>query len=735
VKYPFSFHKLLTMKKYLPFLLFFFHASIFTQSLHAQMRDTLTICAGQKAHLFGAIVGFSPDCTPLASSCAQSPFVPPPPVFYWEANGIQIEVKQNFPSTTVSPTTTTLYTQAVRYSCPRSSNCATGALGGVKKFKETLVIVVNCNNSTPIKDTIKLCLGQSANLTGITRFSPDCQSNTGGINSGNGGIPTDNEPTFYWETSNSEQIPNSGQTATVSPATSTLYKNIVRYNCLGGPASNGSRGPLSPDLYQTLKETFVSVGNCTVSSQPCSEEGTFFFEQCANEGRFFFVKLKDGRIFDPYFTNGLNWEVKEGQKVKFSFIDTSFVTPCPQAEKAITITCVEEILPVFYTKVIDTIRICAGQSVNLKGLLWNQYSTQLNCPTPAQGPSPSSFPPSGRISTPVKSLWQGLNLDNTSDSITAAAKPITTTLYQQNISYTCQYTTARHEPSISPREIVKTVKETLVIVENCQQSCSTEGTFFFQQCANQGEFFFIKLKDGRVFDPYFVNGLNWEVKEGQKVKFNYVDTSFFTPCPQAEKAITITCVEEIQPTPETLFEDYPWLKTKVDAANCDGTKISEYNFGGYTFIFVESPTKSVIYYNGAEHCTSSSSFDCRPYYGIANKHASRTYTCAKITNGIADQALKVLKNPVVSEEKGLTKVLLAPNPVDDNLTVEIKDAKAAGQLTIYDIYGHTISTRKIEKAATENKTLNLDFSNFQSGLYLLEWRSKGFSIVKKVVKQ
>jgi hypothetical protein len=720
------------MKKFLTYFTVVLFILSFTPSLEAQervttvLRDTITICAGQNAYLFGPIREFTTECTPFPPGCSQSNFVVPPPTYYWEGNGIPIDISREFPEATVSPTVTTLYTQGVRYSCPRSSNCATGVIGGTLKFKETLVIVdnnciirdtlticagqtaflfgavspviqncpslgpgclpsgliipspsyrwegggelivvnanypvttvsptittlysqsyiyscpgsrncaqgisggsktfkqtlvvvVNCSDANTVKkDTIKICSGQSANLTGITSFYPDCPI-------GFGGVSTDMIPTYYWEAPDNLILPNSNQTANVSPSTSTIYKHIVSYNCLGGPGSSGSiRGPFSLPLYKTLKETFVSVENCQAF---CSTEGTFFFQQCANEGEFFFIKLNDGRVFDPFFANGLNWEVKNGQKVKFSYIDTSFVTPCPQAEKAITINCVEEIEP----------------------------------------------------------------------------------------------------PVIN-------------------QNCSTEGTFFFEQCANEGEFFFIKLNDGRIFDPYFDNGINWTVKNGQKVRFNYRDTSFVTPCSQAAKAITITCVEEIipkaQPPIDPLLNKYPWLLTTVDTRNCDGTKISEYDFGGYSFILVESPTQSIIYYEtGSLHCTSSPQFDCRPFYGIANKQAALTYTCSNIINGKDSQkelALKAPKTQAVLKNKDITQVVVSPNPVEDNLIVDISGAKAAGQLTVYDIYGRSLLSRSVEKPDTDHNFLNLDLTNYHSGIYMVEWRSRGFSIVKKVIKQ
>lgn len=86
---------------------------------------------------------------------------------------------------------------------------------------------------------------------------------------------------------------------------------------------------------------------------------------------------------------------------------------------------------------------------------------------------------------------------------------------------------------------------------SCEYSMDTEycsnftGTFFFEDCGGTN-YYFIETSDGKIYDPYFAEGVYINVYEGLKVKFEYTNYDITTPCSVSEKAILITCVEEEQ---------------------------------------------------------------------------------------------------------------------------------------------------------------------------------------------
>jgi len=111
------------------------------------------------------------------------------------------------------------------------------------------------------------------------------------------------------------------------------------------------------------------------------------------------------------------------------------------------------------------------------------------------------------------------------------------------------------------------------------------GTFFFRDCDDGQTFFFIQLEDGTIYDPYFSDDFTvFEVFDGQKVKFNYVDADFATPCSLAEKAIILTCAETISFPPNN--GDCSKNSGEIVVTECDD---------GTEFFFIKSATDGLLY--------------------------------------------------------------------------------------------------------------------------------------------
>ncbi len=77
------------------------------------------------------------------------------------------------------------------------------------------------------------------------------------------------------------------------------------------------------------------------------------------------------------------------------------------------------------------------------------------------------------------------------------------------------------------------------------QSCeSNTGRMFFENCNDGTQFFFIEDQNGKILDPYFGEGVEFEDQDNITVNFGYKPADFNSPCSQAEQAVVLTCVEE-----------------------------------------------------------------------------------------------------------------------------------------------------------------------------------------------
>ena len=118
---------------------------------------------------------------------------------------------------------------------------------------------------------------------------------------------------------------------------------MVVYTSVGEPINT-----LISDGELTISQGILQVvfNQAEPANLPCATntKGTLFFENCDDGTLFFFIRTEDDRIFDPYYADGVSFDVEEGKTpVQFGFIDADFETPCSNAEKAIIITCIDSL--------------------------------------------------------------------------------------------------------------------------------------------------------------------------------------------------------------------------------------------------------------------------------------------------------------------------------------------------------------------------------------------------------
>ena len=217
-----------------------------------------------------------------------------------------------------------------------------------------------------------------------------------------------------------------------------------------------------------LVDEAVPAGNCE------NNTGEIFFRTCSDGFEYFLIRMPDGQVIDPYFGPGISLDAYDGQQVQFDFVDAGFTSPCIGVP-AVTLTCVEEIIPATYTNDIpenfedyDVIyRICRGETLRIENA---KRSIQCNCPANPQGPC-DNFPFN------QWAQWEGDNITDNTDHVLVA--PTRTSVYESQIgSYFCGI----EGPSYGPSATIKY----LVIVENSTDcalpNAATETVFEVTGC-------------------------------------------------------------------------------------------------------------------------------------------------------------------------------------------------------------------------------------------------------------
>ena len=263
---------------------------------------------------------------------------------------------------------------------------------------------------------------------------------------------------------------------------------------------------------------------------------------------------------------------------------------------------------------------------------------------------------------------------------------------------------------------------------NCENNT---GTFFFENCDDGVLFFFLRTDDGRVYDPYFDAGITFNPIDGQRINFDFVDASFPSPCSVAEKAIVLTCIEEIEGNPEeesempndnTIFNQFSWLSEIVDPSACNGEMITVYQIGSFQFIYIVSSSGSSLYFqDGTFYCSDLPNYDCRAVYGLSRVQA--TWRCSNFDLPASEERNKELFPT--------TDFAVFPNPTNGQLHIQFTNEQSISQqLRILDMFGREVYTQNVTLS-----TITVDLTNYQNGVYYLEFSSLGQRVIRKVVKQ
>ena len=242
------------------------------------------------------------------------------------------------------------------------------------------------------------------------------------------------------------------------------------------------------------------------------------------------------------------------------------------------------------------------------------------------------------------------------------------------------------------------------------------GTVFYEDCGGTN-WRFIITDAGQIFDPYF-DLVDLQVYDGQHIKFDFIDnTEQITPCETAEKAISITCLEEIDMvvgTCDDVFSVSDIASTIVDKENCNGENIIIYTYSEiyqYTYIFTDGAGQ--VYYDGALWASDDGDRRIAQTYGFKQ---TATWTCGcDLTNSSA-KTNGLFENTKTKATNKYHTFQLFPNPTKGQVQIILNDEpESEHKVSIFDISGKLVQQHQFA-----SQQISLDVNGLSKGMYIVE---------------
>ena len=526
------------------------------------------------------------------------------------------------------------------------------------------------------------------------------------------------------------------------PVGTTISFNFIYVTHEDGSCPNGQPNAL-----------FGTITCIEIISEPsnCQNTGTIFFENCDDGRLFYFIRTDEGQVYDPYFDDGIDFTPIDEQRVNFDFVDATFSAPCSIAEKAIIITCVEEIaesnlegsIPENFEDYDVIYRMCKGDTLELPWLTRTLYH---DCPV--------YCPPPGVCGPPGPEVqfekWSGSNLsfDRVNDKV--LLYPTETTSYTANYpSFTCPPIRDPNGPA-GPQgaPIVEStdILTYLVIVEedaNCIPSAQPEETIFnITACPGDtirtptparglcpfGPFPDPSASVIRLIRTYGQNVHELVVQGSGVVRLesyvgDWTEGSVTIECSPRTYIYNITC-PDTGTTEDAIFSEFSWLSDIVNPTACNGETISVYQLGSFKYVYISSATGSELYFqDGTFYCIDAPNYNCRNVYGLSKIIA--TWNCANL--------LPESKERRSDQSLETSFFTIAPNPTTDQFTIQLPEVSDKEfQVQVIDMLGRIVHQKKL---AARTRATTIDLADYQNGIYYVELRATGIRSVKKLVKQ
>ena len=506
---------------------------------------------------------------------------------------------------------------------------------------------------------------------------------------------------------------------------------------------------------QAITITCLEIDNTELPAGDCaSNRGEMFFQTCADGNRFFLIRTEDGQILDPYYGPGINFTESDGQIVQFDYVAAGFPAGCSSANQAVTITCIEEVIPEEFANDIpenfenyDVIyRICRGETLRLENLV---RSIQCNCPDNPQGPCDNlPFNQWGK--------WEGGPLIDNTDH--ALVSPTTTTVYENQINgFFCGI----QGPTFGPTETV-----TYLVIVEVSQNCT--------------------LPNAALQTTFDVSGCAGDII---RVPAPSVDNILRIPDPSPSPDVCLLDASNTNGVVEILTTDANYLEVRLLQAGSFNYSVFQGPDDG-----LSCPIVNYVYNVSIDNCINSSTpitkvFDYRVCIGeVVNILRPTPSDCTQNAipnsneivevidmdeNSVEVRVLKVgsftmsnsdeiannedcqliihdfsfvthadcqdsnFDSSKISNNTSLNKATfnVYPNPSEGLLNIPVQGLKdQAQQIRLLDLNGRTLQ-EIVVPANGSISTSSMDLSNQADGVYLIEISSKTGRSVQRVVKQ
>jgi len=470
------------------------------------------------------------------------------------------------------------------------------------------------------------------------------------------------------------------------------------------------------------------VGDICNPTPDCSRfTGTMILALCAREP-FFYISLADGTTLAPLIADGLGYEPQNGDQVRFDYIIPDFLFTCNLDAQTVEITCIEAVptVPTINDPLFDSFPWLNVSQTNCTTEQITVYQSGafqfLFVETPT---GDSLFLETGQFycaSTPTYDCVNAYRLTEIVDTWTCGDSGTTVT-DNDNDGFSSNEDPDDNDPCVPVAQASDCMQE-----PNCD---NYTGTIFFENCDDGSIFYFIRLANGEIFDPYLADGIEFDPKEGQIVKFDFVIPDFVSPCSITDETVEITCIEEVpQVVDDPIFAEFPWLAAKVQPTTCTEGQVTVYQSGAFKFVFIEQATgDSLFFQTGQYYCETTPTYDCVAAYNLSA--IVDTWTCAQ-SNAIINDDTRT--KPQLSVRQAIPTSLAFkafPNPTSGDLTIQSNSLQldTPAQLSVFNQLGNLLIQVPI---ANGNQALNI--AHLPQGVYYLVLEQGMEKVYERVVK-
>lgn len=191
------------------------------------------------------------------------------------------------------------------------------------------------------------------------------------------------------------------------------------------------------------------------------------------------------------------------------------------------------------------------------------------------------------------------------------------------------------------------------------------------------------------------------------------------------------------------FGNYTWLNNVINENDCDAnTSVTVYTSGIYSFIHVESVDGSGVLYfqDGTFYCEDASNFSCVSAYSLTEMNSQVLWTCDLGKQG-NDGQIPIIE--AITAQTNQAGFRLFPNPTTGKVFLELENATESSIteseridseqiITVYDLNGRTIKQISLVPDAF-NTRIEMDLTDFSTGIYIVELKTSFASTVKRLV--